>query len=402
MKKQITFILIFVLVFASCKNDIKVDLIKSGEFEFIKDNIYDDYRYFQYLDCDTGQFIIALETNKNKLVCYSFADSTKCFSTKIPIINKPNAFYYHNKDSIFITKLYATNLYLLNIKGELRELTYWNNPFELFEFFERKHDKVILEFMNTIIDPLVYRYGKLYISNITNFTPLFDISDLNAMNKLKNKPIIKDTLVEDDFSHLKNQSPSLIININDTVLKVNNLVGRWPDSYCIDKTYLPNGMWKSMTINNKELLVYSFACDHNVFIYNEKQLIKKVNCQSRYIKEFKSEKYGKLKNGKIWDYRAVTEPYYAGIYYDKFNNIYYRVAVHRQPYKKNDGYKNNYFTNEFSIIIMDDKFKIYKEIKFSREKYIYATLFVTKQGILLLKQNSKQGYFNFDKYEISH
>jgi hypothetical protein len=137
-----------------------------------------------------------------------------------------------------------------------------------------------------------------------------------------------------------------------------------------------------LTSNEKQELVYSFSGSDSLNIskigswsfFNT--MLAKSNDIST-IESLPAPLGGVTSEEQFYKYMQ-TKPQYAGIWYDKYRKIYYRVAL-----QKDDTIKNAWSAQPFSIIVLDNNFKKVGETKFPAKKYHYLGIMVGKEGLYL-------------------
>lgn len=161
-------------------------------------------------------------------------------------------------------------------------------------------------------------------------------------------------------------------------------------------------------INNSGERIYSFGCDHNVYIYNDDgNMNRSHSIKSKFAPE-------QLKGIRYWEW--VNEPlqeaihymnnfYYEEVLYDKYRDIYYRIVKHgaNPEMKANDfNLKTSAPNVRYSMIVTDRDFNILDEIYLS-EKYVRGATLVTKEGILFqnFSHKSDEDHMYFDIYKVT-
>lgn len=143
-------------------------------------------------------------------------------------------------------------------------------------------------------------------------------------------------------------------------------------------------------INDKNEIVNSFDVEHNLNIFdNYGRLRWSVDAKSKYIEQFEPIQKDKSYNASYSQEYEVTRNRYSGLFYDKFRDLYYRVAVHSQKHINDDGTVNQYGSNPWSIIVMDSEFRIIKEIEMERDMYQISSMVVVRNGLLIQKNDEK-------------
>lgn len=169
---------------------------------------------------------------------------------------------------------------------------------------------------------------------------------------------------------------------NDTIF-LNKYTGKYPEIYSQKFFYITQ---PNICINNKSQIIYSFSKDHNLYIYQNDTLVLKKEAKSKYApNEFIPFDLSQYMNIKYVLQYQVNEPKYSNIYFDAFNNCYYRVFLHSENIKKNN---TKLAENKWSLIILDSSFNKTNEIIFNPEDYIpsFISISITNKGLLLLSK----------------
>lgn len=177
---------------------------------------------------------------------------------------------------------------------------------------------------------------------------------------------------------------------------------RYPDIYRSGKSY--NNLsteFVSRCQNDKGEFVYSFPISHELFVYNKKELIKTVNCKSKYIEQFEVTPDDKTQDLQYTIKTYGTAPYYSKIYYDKYRHLYYRIAAHQMEHKKPDGTLNfSWRDKSWSIIILDNDLNVLSEYLIPPHEYV-QDLVITPDGVLLQKLLKPTDSRLFSKFELN-
>lgn len=187
----------------------------------------------------------------------------------------------------------------------------------------------------------------------------------------------------------------------DSIIHIDTRAGRFPENYqSKDKTLYPFIAARNWCVNDKEQLVFSFACNHELFVYDlEGTLVKKKHAASSKVKLPEMVSSSDLKAPgavqKVMQERFITESYYAGIFYDPYRKLYYRIAKLQRPLKDKDGLLNKR-NHPFSLMILDEDFNLIGEQPMSGD-YKWQDIFPTPEGVLIRKQDKAE----FTLFQIS-
>jgi|GEM_PF-2777601 len=297
---------------------------------------------------------------------YSLDDGMFAFSYRINIFQRIDGFFINNFDSIFILNKKNNEIGLFNRMGKLTRM---------FNFNSFMSNKVAYSCWSTIEAPFIFRLNKFYINIGANLE------------------------VEKFLKHPK----LLIINIENNEIKSCNKSVFFPINYLQNIDY---GFYSpSYALSPNGLIICSFEVCHFICIYKNDKLIKTLAVKSKYLNKFEESDKSQSSNLNYNIQFQIKNPRYGGIYYDRYNNLYYRIANHKQNLKDENNLPNDVGDNPWSIIIMNDNFKLLNELFIPKQKY-YSYIFITKKGILLLKnRKTHQGnryYFCFSLFKLKH
>ncbi|OQX82271.1 MAG: hypothetical protein B6D64_00890 [Bacteroidetes bacterium 4484_276] len=186
---------------------------------------------------------------------------------------------------------------------------------------------------------------------------------------------------EDRLNYYKDVNPVLLISIKDTAIYC-NAIGKFPDEY-INTGNSYNEPNATSCFGNNNNICISFGADNNLYLYDHSNLILSKKVKSKFI-----EKFNPYPDEKQFDMLYLKdyvreEPKYINIVFDPWENLYYRIAKHRNIQKS----KNNNVENNWSVIVLDEKLNIIGE-KIFRYKYDPRVFIPTPFGILLVSGNN--------------
>jgi hypothetical protein len=187
-------------------------------------------------------------------------------------------------------------------------------------------------------------------------------------------------------------------------VKISSKTGRFPLKY---KTTFYYDMYPARCINQNNEIVYSFAADKNIYIFDQNGLKDSIDASSKF-----HEDTGPFPMDSMWDFNYIrkyfiTEPKYVKIIFDPYRNLYYRVFQKRGKYLNEDGSFNT--SIDWTLLVFDSSFNKLSEIVFDGAKYSAMSLFPAKEGLLVgLKQQGKEANgalankrtLNFELYKI--
>jgi hypothetical protein len=297
--------------------------------------------------------------DKHCLQFYDFSDISKrkdiLFRKEGPkSIPEVNAFVIHNLDSIFILHTDASRIYLSNGKGE-RVDTYIIK------------DKLLCGNYDIVVNS---SFEFSYIPNEKLL--LFYVSPYLSPDKKE--------------GHIY----PLVAEYNIEKRKIVNNYGFYPENYRKDKNYFPIDNL-GFIIGEKHFIHY-FLATQNLYLYDKKtrKLTDIIPIKSKYLPSETPEfaKYEKSL-GDIPEQRkyCTINGFYQDLVYDSYRNLYYRLVKHPMEYKNKKGQIHSIDEYDYSIIILDDKFRISNEIKLPAKIYNRAVMFVDKEGLWISVNN---------------
>lgn len=285
--------------------------------------------------------------------------------------NEPSAFYWLNKDSIFVfSDLNNGRLSLINENGtKLRN-------YEL----QSKDDQHFVE-LSEVAGGITYSKGKLYLGlRVASFAKM-----------PSNSSIISLDVQSGDFSHIKHPIPI-----------PKNLLSRIPADQRYSSTYID--------LNNQEMkLIVSLPLSDDILVRDANDMWSTHNAQSVYFDHLVF-----LRN-PIASYGGTTEKYrdelrfmprYTGIVFDEFRDVYYRIG--RLNYNKEldqrrrSGERLKIY-QEFSIQVFNSDFEKIGESKFLTKGLLYEQgLFIDEKGLwLLVPQEEDEDEMEFLLMELT-
>ncbi len=324
------------------------------------------------LDPNTKTFILALfpftdETGKeyltfqnqdqNEILFYDMNSRKLEFKVK-PAYEGPNGvgqvlgYYVHTIDSIFLTISGTNEIVLVNRNAEIKDKIN----------YERAEDGTLLtDFcsISSVYQPIIMIDKEMYI--------------MSGCNRwLEKDPI------------------SAVINLEVKTIHV--LPYYYPSFPGADNKAKRAGIEEHLSrcFDGKHF-VYSFYFDETIYIASQDHdSIKEVKVKSKYIDKVRLlDDYGNL---TFTD--ACENPNYGNLLFDKYRNVYYRIAYPETEIEKEvKGMELlQYGRKNFSIIILDKNFNIIGETLFPDYTYNSTLMFVREDGLYI----SDSHYLNPD------
>lgn len=181
---------------------------------------------------------------------------------------------------------------------------------------------------------------------------------------------------EGRIDYFKSVSPLLILNIIDN--KLHAIPIKFPP------IYLSGDDFRSYHISQccaDNINIYSFALDSNIYLYNSKGFINKINLYSKYWTVPKPYPTDSLRNYYFLKKYLREETRYDRIVFDKYRNLYYRLVSVSSNFQNNDGTLKS--MNDWSCMVLDSNFKIINELFFNAEDYFSYYFYPVPEGILI-------------------
>ncbi len=281
-------------------------------------------------------------------------------------IGKIRGFYVLNTDTIFVTALNRTKIYLSDTSAKIYySFPVSNSRFEFGDFWCNSDNKIVLS------------NNKVYISTL----PVAGIDRNPELFYNSSLSIAYDLILKQTFQ-----------------LKIN-----YPTVY-FKNHYTNSGLiFFSRTFNkDKNELIFSFPADHNLYTYDIlDHKVTKIKCKSIYID---NKQLLKEKNADYQKRRMIylENPKYYLIIYDKYNTLYYRIILLPIEIEKNKKYSPYlHYEMPFSVMVLDGNLKIIMEKRFPKHKYNCSDFFVTEEGLWISNNNPYNPEFNEDLLSYS-
>ena len=142
-------------------------------------------------------------------------------------------------------------------------------------------------------------------------------------------------------------------------------------------------------------MVCSLTGYDSIMVTDDLKQVRWYNGKSRYLKSIRPRVYEA--DGLNWLREATENPAYHNIMYDKYRDVYYRIAEFPYEFKPNESAFDDPKGREFSIIIFDKDLNIIGETKFPGNKYFYKMSFVGRDGLYISENNEANPEFDEDK-----
>lgn len=168
-------------------------------------------------------------------------------------------------------------------------------------------------------------------------------------------------------------------------VRINKIFGPYPNTYTVpDRSYGSASILSSFARTSgsgiSPTFVISFPKDHNMYLVDEFGKSEAIPAKSDHIQRFKPFDGNVMDNYDNIRYES-QEPLYLKIMYDRYRNLYYRIALHRQKYEGPDGTNLALHQKPWSIVVFDEKFQKLDEQVFEAKQFFPKDVFVGKEGL---------------------
>lgn len=363
-KRIILLIKLLTLLLISCNYD-KVNI--NPQTNHTNNHSLQEYESISYkLDSLTSDISISSQyledkelftflSNKNEILIY---DNSNNLKNVIPLPNKGISTYLISGDTIFLFDYNNNSIIIQNTR--------------LNERIEIPVKKEILYYPAPPhgASKLIYKNNNLiFFGNISG-----EYNDENKLNRMICGKI-----------NLKNNDVDYYLSYPDIYFKYNWGGGLY--------------RWIYSTYNNiDDMLIFSFPIDHYIYKSN----LKFEPYERFYAGSQKIDKIPPLKKRKKYvNTEAATQYFtenysYSDIKYDKFNNVYYRIAEMKTKY---EGIPK--WIKEISVIILDNELRKIGETYIGRcHPCNNFTMHVSQKGLHIQKESTDEDLMLFTIYKL--
>lgn len=318
-------------------------------------------RYLAYLNDETSTiYFNDFSTRKISKIIHIQGDS---------IANKKayQGMLYHNKDSIFLFS-YKPRIVMINDQGLV---------VKRFDLSKRKAPNNKLFFKGFYVStalPAFYSNNRLFINSLV-------VGDIKAGETRKIQMII-------DLKSGKDRIGEASI---PKVYEGKNFGSLHYEIFGM--SYNPITMQA----------VFSFPAAKQIIVTDlNSDKIKNVSAESQYIDHFityDASRYEDAKSEPVGEY-FMTTPTYGSIFYDKYKNIYYRMALLPVEQKNVNYEEKNPPTKRISLIVFDEHFNYLGEQLLDKNKYWSSNAFVSKEGLNIQNRTKSDETLNFTTFNF--
>jgi hypothetical protein len=331
----------------------------------------------RYITLGDKDYFVILNAQGSKIIIYDA--STKGLIKEVRYSNNPpngvkniQGLHVHNFDSIFIYS--STEVALVNIQGEIYHkfntsyLRFTNKEGKLYPFDERRT-------INITYGPKpVFKDGKLYLQQNYQGDP--------SNPKIYSRPftpyLVLDSKKDTIYSSPKISFPA---SMHDKVWKP------------IIFTCFPEGNTQVEAVVSLSAYENLLAIGTDGKVYETPAVSELATTPPVSVSDFNDHEE-RLK-------MILSSTFYDELLYDKWRNVYYRIAYPSREFKKSMLRERvSELNRPFSIILMDSDFKFISETEFEGGRYNPGNIFVGKEGLYLSDgpdyENESEDYIYLD------
>lgn len=173
------------------------------------------------------------------------------------------------------------------------------------------------------------------------------------------------------------------------------IFGKYPAAYQNpDDYYHATGSTPAYCLNNSDEVILSFPIDHNLYVYDNAYHRKRiVPAKSKYIQSFEPFS-GSLFEVTEGENYSIQQPIYSSILFDEYQNVYYRVALHRAELLDEEENNIEFTHKAWSILIFDGNFEKLGEHFFEPKTLNFQNIVVGPQGLLVANYDNLEDTTN--------
>jgi hypothetical protein len=369
MKYILPFFSLFILtILFNCSTQKEALNVSSGvlpeltsEVKFELDTSDDaNSRSVQLYSNNNKFFLIYHHTSTNKIVVYDLASKRIVSNIRFDkegsngVGEGITSMYFHNFDSIFLLSSLAQKIYLADSARNVKAKIDVSNNFGYVDF-------------GTMSPPFI-KNGEIFLRTYPNPMKKSSSTDV-AMIKidLKTKAVEKVIYLSKEYDR-----------------------GWWGRHL-----YLLSSVTYNKT---QDLLVTSYPNDNYLYTMDFRN-----NIQKHIVKADKISQLNPVSDNVINDdnkmlKHATEQGYYAGIMFDEWRKIYYRISYAPQAYNSQDDLGKG-----LTLIVIDENFNKLGELDFHDSKYAIGSSFIAPSGLFLFnkeKYNLDDNFLSYDVFEF--
>jgi len=326
----------------------ELSLTANNRFSYRTGNVQ-----FEYLPFAENQ-VAVMQTRRNKIEIYDLANDSLVYSLTFSldgpnrITSAPTAFHFISADSLLVASIESSTLHLFNRDGEKLK------QFQLNTYQQTE---------NSVLIP--------YITG----TPL-------SIHKMGNKVYLPSLTIQGANLEGANQ----LFEIDLATEEIKEILPR-PKPYA-DVYYVVNDFTAvHLAKRNNDLVLSPIVSNYLESVHNEQSSYHYAGSNYFDSIPFYSANPPEGLNWEIVNKATSTSPRYSAIYYDRFRDVFYRIAI--TPPSLDQYLIEKKAVKHFSIIVLNSDFEKIGETIIDHEKYDLTGLFIAPEGLCI---------FNKDKY----
>ncbi len=322
---------------------------------------------FEYLPFAENH-IAVMQTRRNKIEIYDLANDSLVHSINLAldgpnrITSAPTAFHFISTDSLLVASMESSTLHLFNRNGEKLK------QFQLNTYKQTE---------NSVLIP--------YVTG----TPL-------SIHKIGNKVYLPSLTIQGANLEGANQ----LFEIDLATEEINEILPR-PKPYA-DVYYVMHDFTAVHLAKRNNALVLSPVVSNYLESVNNGQSVYQY-AGSNYFDSipFYSANPPEGLNWDIVNKATSTSPRFSAIYYDRFRDVFYRVAI--TPPSLDQFLIEKKSVKHFSIIVLNSDFEKIGETIIDHEKYDLTGLFIMPEGLCIFnkeKYGQNEDRLSFDVFAL--
>ena len=385
MKSSLFFILIHMIV-CSCKEKntsaeaslaYSYELRKANkekQFELDAETSYNAFYLYVFSDEKGKEYLSFLNYRTNQILFYDFETCDFLFKTEMERegvhgVNLLSGYYIKDFNNIYVSSYSTPGLIKTDTTGKiLQKILYGttNDGYEIVPSYAPSSRPFI---------PPIFIGDTLYIIQ-------------QAANHIYTATKTPISVAIDTLHHTYKQLPFLFGDI-------------LPDEY-----FSQQGESRFSREYNENRFIYSFYADEYIYVTSTNhQNIEKIHVKSKYIDRIEMIKPPSDPNVAVK--KVLETAHYGDLIYDKYRNVYYRFVY---PKTELDANKTHMGTGVFgrklfSVIILDEQFRIIGETRFPENIYNSFVFFVHSDGLYIssdyqINFEQSDDQLNFELFEL--
>jgi hypothetical protein len=272
---------------------------------------------------------------------YKLYDGDSAFSIQCPIHFSPAETYYINEDSIYISEYTGARLLLVDSKSAIKGSWEIRGEDSINISFRPNKNQSLFVTDNSIFALAAVNEDTLFREN-ERYPPIYEFERNSNQKILINKRAFhyarrcqNDTMWYSEFISFAPQNDKLYI------LLANN-----------------NYIFSQADLGAFHIEIPRYRYDTNTGMDSAKAAERTMDM-------------------------LKTLPEYGALLYDRYRDIFYRIAVNLSPLDADYNKQFSAETRLFTIQCLNSKFQIIKEIRLLSKFYDYSSIFVCKEGLLI-------------------